>query len=143
MMPIFLIPPLHLGGWWAYEKRNASAIEAAFEKFLNAFSYHQMLLNILKKQIKAKEEENRALNRNNSVDEADDQDANEGEENDDPSICEIQICGSTYIVDFDNMVQYPLDMPYRKRKICRAKGLAAKGVAGIFTSKRSHRMNPY
>lgn len=50
----------------------------------------------------------------------------------------VQICGSMYILDFINMVQYPETMPFRKRKICRAKGLPAKGVAGIsnFTHRR-------
>ena len=57
--------------------------------------------------------------------------------------CNIQICGNIYTVDFQNMIQYPQTMPYRKRKICRAKGLPSKGVAGLLKRKRNHRMRPY
>lgn len=58
----------------------------------------------------------------------------------------IQICGNMYILDFVNMVQYPQDMPSRRRKICRAKGLPVKGVAGIsnlLPRRQRYRRKPY
>lgn len=78
-----------------------------------------------------------------------DDDDGEGEANDNknnevqPLTYDIQICGTMYTVDFQNMVQYPQAMPYRKRKICRAKGLPAKGVAGLKVYKRNRRSRPY
>lgn len=55
----------------------------------------------------------------------------------------IQICGNIYTIDFKNMIQYPQTMPYRKRKICRAKGIPSKGTAGLLKHKRNHRTRPY
>ena len=84
-------------------------------------------------------------------DDDDDNSHTEGEEgemdghhnNSNSYCCNIQICGNIYTVDFQNMIQYPQTMPYRKRKICRAKGLPSKGVAGLLKRKRNHRMRPY
>lgn len=151
-MPIFLLPPLHLGGWWAYEKRNACELEEAFQNLLNkpSYSYHQLLLNELQRQINMKKEENKKKTVNNDDEDEDENDSDsEGEANDNknqnlnPLLYDMQICGSLYTVDFQNMVQYPQAMPYRKRKICRAKGLPSKGVAGLLTSKSNRRMKPY
>lgn len=64
--------------------------------------------------------------------------------NTNPLLYDIQICGTMYTIDFKNMIQYPQYMPYRKRKICRAKGLPSKGVAGLLSyTRRPYRKRPY
>uniref|UniRef100_A0A1A9VMV6 E3 ubiquitin-protein ligase n=1 Tax=Glossina austeni TaxID=7395 RepID=A0A1A9VMV6_GLOAU len=44
---------------------------------------------------------------------------------------DIQICGNIYTIDFAHWTQYPQNMPSKERKICRAKNMPIKGVAGI------------
>uniref|UniRef100_A0A1A9WCX4 E3 ubiquitin-protein ligase n=1 Tax=Glossina brevipalpis TaxID=37001 RepID=A0A1A9WCX4_9MUSC len=44
---------------------------------------------------------------------------------------DIQICGNIYTIDFAHWTQYPQNMPSKERKICRAKNMPVKGVAGI------------
>lgn len=44
---------------------------------------------------------------------------------------DMLISGTIYSIDFRDMVQYPKNMPMRRRKICREKNIPAKGVAGI------------
>merc|ERR1719244_2408561 len=49
---------------------------------------------------------------------------------------EMMICGSIYVIDFQNLEQYPKNNPSRKRKIKRdLKSSDCKGVAGL--AKRS------
>lgn len=159
------LPPTPAGGWWAYDERTGLEIEDVFQML---HRHRQELSASVKQEqnsndvddampIKQEPEEANTLHevkqenpRDNDDGEYDDDDDCEDDDMDNcvksPSMLidfnaftyKVQICGSMYILDFINMVQYPETMPFRKRKICRAKGLPAKGVAGIsnFTQRR-------
>jgi hypothetical protein len=62
--------------------------------------------------------------------------------------CKLQIGATTYIVDFIDMNQYPIDMPNRKRKVKREQTSQAgsadtKGVSGVaFTNRQQQYSQP-
>ncbi|KAI8117230.1 E3 ubiquitin-protein ligase RNF146-B [Lucilia cuprina] len=132
------------GGWWAYEKRNANEIEEAFQNLCK--TQLQMPHKKMKKvKVESFDKDGNRIDVKFQSEEDDDDVNEEGEaivsnDGNNPAIpltYDIQICGNIYTVDFQNMLQYPQCMPYRKRKICRAKGLPAKGVAGLLSTKRN------
>jgi len=55
--------------------------------------------------------------------------------------CRVQISGFTYVVDFENYVQFREDYPNRRRKIKRAQVIEKdmKGVAGIALDRHEER----
>lgn len=51
--------------------------------------------------------------------------------------CQLLIAGNIYIIDFNQMIQYRKDAPFKKRNIKREKitGNSLKGIAGVSKSR--------
>lgn len=131
--------PQTLGGWWAYDERTNDEIETSYQSFLahKAKRENEEDISVIRQEIENLEDNWNEMLENLDYDDCDEisSDCSSDSGPEDPSCCQLLICGQLYVIDLIDMTQTLRSKPSRKRNIMRRKksepAPGVKGVAGL------------